>query len=199
MKGHYSLSLYMFGVWICHWNLIQNAKGSYQLTPKSNTWSKLSKALFFSPLSCDLWCPPHFRIPLTCYTCITALSCWYALCSVGAPVAFPYHDGGARTVRTLVLFHRPEGDRKNRAYGLWAVHIPRVGRRCEEAAEDGGFQHCDHHNHHRYRVRDLLGWTWALCGAWVRTYLVLRHRAEAHLLALRHRGHLPGSRCDRSG
>lgn len=186
----------MSGVWICNWNLIQNGKGSYQLTPKSNTWSRQSKALFslHSAVTSDVRLTSVFRSPVT--PVLQRCPVGTPSVPVGAPVAFRYHDGGARTVRTLVLFHRPEGDCKNRAYGLWAVHIHRVGRRCEEAAEDGGFQPGDHHRH---RVRALLGWTGALCGAWGRTYLVLRHRAEAHLLWLRHRGHLPGARCDRSG
>lgn len=194
----------------CLW-LTHALKRKRPLTADAQTTQvKTSRAenfFFFSfPVSADLWCPPHFRVPLTCYTCITALCCRRVSCSAGAPAAFLLcHDGGAHNVRSnmpvLAFCHRGQLFQKTLGDGRRAAYFLRV-----EGAGGGGGGHRrvdlprrrDHH-HHRHRVRDLLRGRRGVRGAWVRAGLVLWDRAETHLLPLRHRGLLPRTHRDPSG
>lgn len=143
------------------------------------------------PISWDL--PSHFRVPLTCYTCVTASSRARDSCSAGTPVAVSYHDSRTPHLRFNKL-RVPGGDREGTGwFWVWGVRLIRVGRRREAAGVDGGW------DHHRYRVWNLLGCRWCVRGAWDRARLVLWDRAEGGLLSLHRCGLLPGPHCDPPG
>lgn len=164
-----------------------------------------------------------FRSPVTPALQRCATGCW------GATPVQPVHlllyyvsAGGAGNV-WLNMLSRIEWTRgaENRGDGLWPADFHGVERRYE--AWGGGEQllrrwrrrlwrrwgrgrwgwwwssgltDCDRFGH---RVRDLLRWMWAVRGARVRAGLVLCHRAEDHLLSVRHRGLLPRTHCDPYG
>lgn len=156
------------------------------------SWQPTKQLQSLSPLSNQLWLyllPYHFLVPLTCYTCITALSRACDSCSAGAPAALSCHDSRARN-----LLRVPGGGRDGTGWhGMRGFCFIRVGRRREATAGvEGG---CDH----RHRVWNLLGWRWAVCGARIRARLVLWHREEGRLLLLHPCGLLPGPHRDPPG
>lgn len=166
---------------------------------------------FLWALTSEIPVTSAFRSPVTP---VLLLRCWCdSSSSAGAPVLLSCHDRGLRNVwfNMLVPIGWPRGDSKNGEkleYGVRAAHFLRAGRR-NEAAEDGRRSAADYQRqsrkdltgcgHFRHRVRDLLCWEWAVCGPRIRAGLVLWHRAETHLLPLRHRGLLPGTHRDPSG
>lgn len=145
----------------------------------------------------------NFRVPLTCYTCVTAQLRCTCCC---------HDDRGLHDLRPddlLLLRHR--GRLKRSGSGAYFL---RVDRRDEEEGARGGHGVSGHlprkrrrrrkqlhlTNHLlRLRVRDLFRGERGVHGARVGAGLVLWDRAEAHLLPLRHRGALPRTRRDPAG
>ena len=111
------------------------------MTPSSNNRKPVEQKPFF--FSSDLRCPCYFRVPLTCYTCVTALYRRCDSCPAGAPDALTCHVGAARNARFNVPCHvgRPGGGFRRcgkRGPGFRAADFLGVERRCEGAAGHRG-------------------------------------------------------------
>ena len=197
---------------VCDKETFVKVAADAQVRPEKRQWSRKHCCW-----SADLWCPCYFRVPLTCCTGVKVRL------SAAAPAALlPRHVGGAGNVWTDLL-RLSEGatggssGEGEHGHGPRTAHFLRVERRCQgqDVSGGGGGGGGGHRGeelrrrrqrrssfslrHLRHRVRDLLRWVWALRGARVRARLVLRHRAEAHLLPLRHRRPLPRTHRDPAG
>lgn len=165
-------------------------------TPKSSNWNQWSGP--------DLWWPCYFRVPLTCYTCVTALLWGRCTCCSLCD------DWGTRSLWANMLVSVGRNGRESKSfekqeYCLWPADLYRFKRRSEseggawlDAAE---LRWCQlaHSDHLWQRVWDLLWWVWALRGPRDRARLVLWYWTETHLLPLRHRGPLPRTHGDPFG